>query len=254
MARKSARSSESAAHRADLLTTSEASNKALLPETLEQDAGDAPPESSARAAGGPPAEGNIGLGDAAQQELIAPSEVATPLELKIPAADDLAASVSLDDGLMANHALPVTEDALSSDAHSLEASQANPDPESTAESHSKPAANEPVAGDSIEVPTAGSANLADAARDDEDQELPSPVNYDDEGLMEVELEDSLYRFDAGKQGTALCLSVRGPGSWRWRFLGELRWDGRDLRSRNLERRLLQLLSKALREFSMTAAE
>jgi hypothetical protein len=77
----------------------------------------------------------------------------------------------------------------------------------------------------------------------------SPVNYDEEGLLEVELDERLYRFDAGKQGTALCLSVREPGRWAWRFLGELRWDGRDLRSKLLERSLLTQLSLALREFA-----
>ena len=77
----------------------------------------------------------------------------------------------------------------------------------------------------------------------------SPVNYDEEGLFEVVLEEHLYRFDAGKQGTALCLSVREPGRWAWRFLGELRWDGRDLRSKLLERALLVRLSVALREFA-----
>lgn len=92
--------------------------------------------------------------------------------------------------------------------------------------------------------------LPEAEADDADEaEAASPVNYDDEGLTEVVVEEYLYRFDAGKQGTALCLSVRVPGSWRWRYLGELRWDGRDLRSRALERRLLQSLSSALRAFA-----
>ena len=79
----------------------------------------------------------------------------------------------------------------------------------------------------------------------------SPVNYDDPGLFEVEVEDVLYRFDAGKQGTALCLSKRSDGSWHWLFLGELRWDGRDLRSKALDRKLLGQLSVELRHFAQT---
>jgi hypothetical protein len=75
------------------------------------------------------------------------------------------------------------------------------------------------------------------------------VNYDDEGLGEVEIEGMLYRFDSGKQGTALCLSRRVEGSWRWEFLGEMRWDGRDLRSKVVERQLLTLLSLELRKIS-----
>lgn len=82
----------------------------------------------------------------------------------------------------------------------------------------------------------------------------SPVNYDDEGLLEVSVEDTLYRFDAGKQGTALCLSSRSEGSWSWHFLGELRWDGRDLRSRALDRRLLGQLSTHLRELNAASGD
>jgi len=96
------------------------------------------------------------------------------------------------------------------------------------------------------------APLEVSAVEADEEETPSPVNYDDEGLTEVTLDDALYRFDAGKQGTAVCLSMRSPGSWKWRYLGELRWDGRTLRSRQLERRLLDQLSGALREFSAAA--
>lgn len=84
--------------------------------------------------------------------------------------------------------------------------------------------------------------------------VPSPVNYDEPGLFEVDVDEELYRFDAGKQGTAICLSKRLPNTWRWNFLGELRWDGRDLRSRALERQLLQKLSVELRTFAAESAE
>lgn len=97
---------------------------------------------------------------------------------------------------------------------------------------------------------AEAAGLVDAALVVEDDEVvvPSPVNYDDEGLTEVTIGDFDYRFDSGKQGTALCLSRRAAGSYRWGYLGEVRWDGRDLRSRALERKLLGELSLALRNF------
>lgn len=88
----------------------------------------------------------------------------------------------------------------------------------------------------------------------ESQVQDSSINYDDEGLLEVELEEAQYRFDAGKQGTALCLSVRAVGTYRWSSLGELKWDGRDLRSKSLERKLLGRLSLALREFSQAQAD
>lgn len=96
----------------------------------------------------------------------------------------------------------------------------------------------------------GAEGLVDAALVVEDDEVlvPSPVNYDDDGLTEVTIGDFDYRFDSGKQGTALCLSRRPAGSYRWGYLGEVRWDGRDLRSRALERKLLGELSLALRNF------
>ncbi len=75
------------------------------------------------------------------------------------------------------------------------------------------------------------------------------VNYDEAGLVEVELDQVLYRLDAGKQGTALCISTRAGDSWRWRFHGEARWDGRTLRSKAFDRRLLDRLSKELQQAS-----
>jgi len=84
-------------------------------------------------------------------------------------------------------------------------------------------------------------------------ETPSPVNYDEEGIGEVEIDGNIYRFDSGKQGTALCLSRRQEGAWRWSYLGELRWDGRDLRSKTLERSLLTRLSASLRALAEAAS-
>ncbi len=79
--------------------------------------------------------------------------------------------------------------------------------------------------------------------DADESDLESPVNYDEAGLVEVELGDTQYRLDSGKQGTALCISSRAPGTWRWRFHGEARWDGRTLRTKAFDRQLLDQLSR-----------
>ena len=71
------------------------------------------------------------------------------------------------------------------------------------------------------------------------------VNYEGVALVEVAIEGIEYRLDAGKQGTALCVSTRPEGSHQWEFLSEARWDGRDLRTRSLDRDVAQQLSRAL---------
>ena len=71
------------------------------------------------------------------------------------------------------------------------------------------------------------------------------VNYDGAALLELEVEGVDYRVDAGKQNTTLCISTRTPGTWDWALLGEARWDGSNLRTRALERRILAPLSAAL---------
>jgi hypothetical protein len=71
------------------------------------------------------------------------------------------------------------------------------------------------------------------------------VNYEGVALVEVAIEGIEYRLDAGKQGTALCVSTRAEGSHDWEFLSEARWDGRDLRTRSLDRGVAQRLSHAL---------
>ena len=103
-------------------------------------------------------------------------------------------------------------------------------------------------------PDAIAADLLEAsAAADDRPEVASPVNYDDEGLGEVLIEDRIYRFDSGKQGSALCLSARQEGVWQWSYLGELRWDGRDLRSKQLDRRLLTQLSESLRQLASASS-
>ena len=70
------------------------------------------------------------------------------------------------------------------------------------------------------------------------------VNYDSAPLVEVEIEGVDYRLDAGKQGTALCISTRPSGTWDWSFGGEARWDVNYLRSKAFDRRTLEQLSRA----------
>jgi hypothetical protein len=72
-----------------------------------------------------------------------------------------------------------------------------------------------------------------------------PVNYDSAPLVELQIDEADYRVDAGKQGTALCISTRKAGTWDWSFVGEARWDLSSLRSKSLERVVLEPLSKAL---------
>jgi hypothetical protein len=73
------------------------------------------------------------------------------------------------------------------------------------------------------------------------------VNYDSGPLVELALDGLDYRLDAGKQGTALSISSRPSGSWDWSFCGEARWDGSSLRSRVLERKVLQALSLGFKQ-------
>jgi hypothetical protein len=74
---------------------------------------------------------------------------------------------------------------------------------------------------------------------------PATVNYDSGPLLELAIEGVDYRVDAGKHGTALCISTRASGSWDWSFLGEARWDGSELRIRSLDRDIRIELSRAL---------
>lgn len=76
---------------------------------------------------------------------------------------------------------------------------------------------------------------------------PGSVNYDDTPLVETEHEGVDYRIDAGKQGTALCISSRPGGSWDWSSGGEARWDGSMLRSKAFERGVLVVLAGKLKE-------
>ena len=72
----------------------------------------------------------------------------------------------------------------------------------------------------------------------------SQVNYEGMPLVELTIDAKDYRIDSGKQGTALSVSSRESGSWDWLFVAEARWDGSALRSRAIERPVLELLSRA----------
>jgi hypothetical protein len=75
------------------------------------------------------------------------------------------------------------------------------------------------------------------------------VNYESEPLLEVELDGIDYRLDPGKQGTALCVSRKEPGSWDWEFVGEAKWDATSFRCKELERPVRESIGKALRELA-----
>lgn len=157
----------------------------------------------------------------------------------------------------------VTAVPASADAPDIQAdATANESPEPAAETKteaSSPAADSSELASLVKEPKAESAPVSESAKFAKAVAPPSVVeessiNYDDEGLLELELDDMQYRFDAGKQGTALCLSVREVGTYRWSSLGELKWDGRDLRSKAVDRKLLARLSLALREYSQAQGE
>lgn len=71
------------------------------------------------------------------------------------------------------------------------------------------------------------------------------VNYDSAPVAEAAIEGTEYRIDAGKAGTAICVSSRAVGAWDWSFLCEARWDGSELRSKQLDRNIRTQLSRAL---------
>lgn len=71
------------------------------------------------------------------------------------------------------------------------------------------------------------------------------VNYDSTPVAETAIDGTEYRIDAGKAGTAICVSTRQAGSWDWSFLCEARWDGSELRTKVLERSVRTHLSRAL---------
>lgn len=76
------------------------------------------------------------------------------------------------------------------------------------------------------------------------------VNYDSDPILEVDLEGIDYRLDPGKQGTALCVSMKDSGSWDWEFVGEAKWDATSLRCKELPRPIRESLAQALRQLAL----
>lgn len=73
----------------------------------------------------------------------------------------------------------------------------------------------------------------------------SPVNFEEAALVELAIDGTDYRVDAGRAGTALCISTRASGSWDWTFRGEARWQANVLRCKAFDRPVLAQLSEAL---------
>ena len=71
------------------------------------------------------------------------------------------------------------------------------------------------------------------------------VNYESTPVAETAIGETDYRIDAGKEGTAICVSTRPTGSWDWSFVCEARWDGSELRAKVLERSIRTELSRAI---------
>jgi hypothetical protein len=72
------------------------------------------------------------------------------------------------------------------------------------------------------------------------------INYEENPVAEAAIDGTEYRIDAGKQGTAICVSTRPAGTWDWSFLCEARWDGSELRAKMLDRGIRQHLAGALK--------
>jgi hypothetical protein len=81
----------------------------------------------------------------------------------------------------------------------------------------------------------------------------SGVNYDSGAVAETIIDGTEYRIDAGKQGTAICVSTRTQGTWVWSFVCEARWDGSELRAKALERGIRTQLSRALQQVMKDAS-
>jgi hypothetical protein len=100
-----------------------------------------------------------------------------------------------------------------------------------------------------EPPDSGAGAALDPRYPAPEASISPAVNYDEDALVEVGVGEIDYRLDSGKAGTALCISRRETGTWRWSFLGEAKWDGSTLRCRALERAVLEQVALELREVS-----
>jgi hypothetical protein len=94
---------------------------------------------------------------------------------------------------------------------------------------------------------AGAAPASSEAVSSEAVSSEDLVNFDEAALIELELDGTDYRLDAGRAGTALCISTRPSGTWSWTFRGEARWQANVLRCKAFDRVVLTRLSQALAE-------
>jgi hypothetical protein len=78
----------------------------------------------------------------------------------------------------------------------------------------------------------------------ENPEAAGGVNYDDLPIAQEEIDGVDYRIDAGR-GSAVAISCREVGSWRWAFVSEGRWDGVRLRAKGLGHPVVAPLERAL---------
>ena len=70
------------------------------------------------------------------------------------------------------------------------------------------------------------------------------VNYDDQPIVQLEIDGVDYRLDTGL-GAAVAVSSRESGTWEWSPVTEGRWDGRRLRARGVEHVIALQLGEAL---------
>lgn len=96
-----------------------------------------------------------------------------------------------------------------------------------------------------ELPSPAEMASSDSAAVDDGAMNDGTVNYEESPLIELEIDGTEYRLDAGRAGTALCISTRPSGSWSWVFRGEARWQAKVLRCKAFDRTVLMELSSAL---------
>jgi hypothetical protein len=70
------------------------------------------------------------------------------------------------------------------------------------------------------------------------------VNYDDQPIVELEIDGVAYRLDTGR-GSAVAVSQRKADTWTWTPVAEGRWDGSRLRAKGLDHQVVTALAQAL---------
>lgn len=79
------------------------------------------------------------------------------------------------------------------------------------------------------------------------------VNYEEAPLVTLEVDGVEYRIDAGL-GSAVAISQRQSGTWRWTPVVEGRWDGSRLRAKGLGHLVNTALTDALSAFMRAREE